>query len=251
VNFVSLGRRLLMGRILTSLLCNNQSKLSIGSILFDPSTYYLQLRPLSHKSDFLNCGHAGLTNDYLYLRLRPCRIAKRKRRSRKRKSAAVKPFWAVLHSQHPHVSLKGCACDSLLREHDLNPDLAFHRRTPFRKDIHTNVAYVACYALSLKLAAFGVFPKERHRNLQLIPNGASSFQATFHYPFHSMSFVFIATQMGHRDLAQLLSCTVQNEAVHYKLQIILVACVFLLPRPEGVFSNVVLPWHLAGVGNFR
>jgi hypothetical protein len=66
-----------------------------------------------------------------------------------------------------------------------------------------------------------------------------------------MSFVFIATQMGHRDLAQLLSCTVQNEAVHYKLQIILVACVFLLPRPEGVFSNVVLPWHLAGVGNFR
>jgi len=124
-----------------------------------------------------------LTNDYLSLRLRLCRIAKGESLSRKRESATAKPFWAVFHSQHLHASLKGCVCDPCLRQHDLNPHLAFQRGALFRKNIQTNVTYVARYAPSLNLAAFGVFPKEHHRNVQLIPNGASSFQAAFHDPF--------------------------------------------------------------------
>jgi hypothetical protein len=141
-----------------------------------------------------------LTSDYLSLRLRLCRIAKRESLSRKRESATAKPFWAVFHSQHMHASLKGCVCDPCLRQHDRDPHLAFQRRALFRKDIQTNVAYVARYALSLKLAAFGVLPKERHRNAELIPNGTSSFHATFHFPFHETRVVLISTLMGHRIL---------------------------------------------------
>ena len=191
-----------------------------------------------------------LTNDYLSLRSRLCRIAKGESLSRKRESATAKPFWAVFHSQHLHASLKGCACDPCLRQHDLNPHLAFQRRALFRKDIQTNVAYVARYARSLKLAAFGVLPKEHHRNVELIPNDTSSFHATFHFPFHETSFVLIINRMGPK-FPLLLSCRVQNEAVHYKLQILLMAWVFLLPLPEGVFSDAVLLWRLAEVGYFR
>jgi hypothetical protein len=52
----------------------------------------------------------------------------------------------------------------------------------------------------LKLAAFGVLPKERHGNLELIPNDTSSFHATFHFPFHETRVVLIRTRMGHRIL---------------------------------------------------
>jgi hypothetical protein len=48
-----------------------------------------------------------------------------------------------------------------------------------------------------------------------------------------------------------VSCRVQSEAVHHKLQIILMAWVFLFPLPEGVPSDAVLLWHLAEVGYFR
>ena len=69
----------------------------------------------------------------------------------------------------------------------------------------------------------------------------------FHFPFHETSFVLIINRMGPK-FPLLLSCRVQNEAVHCKLQILLMAWVFLLPLHEGVFSDAVLLWDLAEVG---